>query len=142
MGPAAQSSPPLPSSSLPSRLARVAAIAAALVAIVAAGVPLCPIAVVTRHPCPGCGLTRATLAMLRGHLGEAVTIHPLAPIVSPIVGGLVLYACISYVRHGRWVGASGRSAGVIAAVGIALWTLLFAVWIARFHGALGGPVPV
>lgn len=106
------------------------------------GVPLCPIAAVIRQPCPGCGLTRATLALLHGHVGESVRLHPLAPVVVPLLGGLVVWGAVGYVREGRWPGASGRASQWIAAVGIALWVLLFAVWLARFHGAFGGPAPV
>ena len=33
----------------------------------------------TGIPCPGCGVTRAIEAMLRGSYAEAFTLHPLAP---------------------------------------------------------------
>jgi len=80
--------------------------------------------------------------LLHGHLGEAVRLHPLSPIVAPLLGGGVAWACVVYVRHGRWPGATGAASRWIAITGIALWALLFAVWLARFHGAFGGPVPV
>jgi hypothetical protein len=142
MLPSAQrSSPSLPRTPL-ARAARIAAFGAALAALAAAGVPLCPVAAVARVPCPGCGLSRATLALLHGNLGEALRLHPLAPLVAPLGCGFVAYACFVYVRHGRWPGASGAGARWIAIVGIAMWTLLVGVWIARFHGAFGGPAPV
>jgi hypothetical protein len=100
--------------------------------------PLCPFAAITRRPCPGCGLTRATLALAQGHVREAVAFHPLAPLISPLVVGFVGYSMVTYVREGRWP-ALGRR---MAAAGIALWALLVGVWIARFFGAFGGPVPV
>ncbi|MFT3769982.1 MAG: DUF2752 domain-containing protein [Minicystis sp.] len=124
------------------RAARLLAFGAALAALVATGVPLCPIAAVTRHPCPGCGLTRAAIALAQGRFAEAVRLHPLAPVVVPLVVGSVAWAAIVYVRHGRWPGATGRAAGWIAAVGIAAWVLLTGVWLARFYGAFGGPAPV
>ncbi|MFD0894123.1 DUF2752 domain-containing protein [Luteolibacter ambystomatis] len=40
----------------------------------------CPFKSVTGHACPGCGLTRATLAMLRGDWAAMVKFHPLAPV--------------------------------------------------------------
>lgn len=124
------------------RAARLAAFGAALAALVAAGAPLCPVAAVAHVPCPGCGLTRAALALIHGDLREAVRLHPLAPVVVPLVAGFVAYACVVYLRHGRWPGASGHAARWIAIVGIAMWTLLVGVWLARFHGAFGGPAPV
>jgi hypothetical protein len=106
------------------------------------GFPLCPFAAVTHHPCPGCGLSRATLALLSGHVREALRFHPLAPLISPLAVGLAGYAAFVYVRDGRWPAMGGKSAGRMAAAGIALWVLLLGVWIARFLGAFGGPVPV
>jgi hypothetical protein len=99
-------------------------------------------AALTGHPCPGCGLTRATVALLRGHWAEAVHLHPLAPLVSPLLGGFLVYATVRYVREGRWPATGGKAAGRMAAAGIALWVLLTVVWLARFLGAFGGPVAV
>jgi hypothetical protein len=99
-------------------------------------------AALTGHPCPGCGLTRATLALLHGHLGEAVALHPLAPLLVPLFGAFLLHAAVEYVREGRWVAAHGTAAVRMAAAGLALWVLLLVVWIVRFLGAFGGPVAV
>jgi hypothetical protein len=136
MGPA-----PLPSTAR-RRAARLTAYGAAFALLVLLGIPVCPFAAITRHPCPGCGLTRASLALLRGQIGEAVRLHPLAPVVTPVLAGWVLYAGVVYVREGRWPGAQGSSGRWVAAVGIVLWTLLLGVWLARFQGHFGGPVPV
>lgn len=135
-------SPALPPSTPLRRAARLGVFAAALAALLALDVPLCPVAVIGRVPCPGCGLTRATTELLHGHLAEAVRLHPLAPVVSPLVIALVAYGLVHFVRHGRWPAQSGRAGSWVAAVGIALWALLLGVWLARFHGAFGGPVPV
>lgn len=37
---------------------------------------VCPWVVLTGFPCPGCGLTRAGMALLRGDFVEAFEIHP------------------------------------------------------------------
>jgi Protein of unknown function (DUF2752) len=124
------------------RALRLAGGGAALLFLGWVGVPLCPLAAATGYPCPGCGLTRATLALLRGHLSEAVAFHPLAPLLVPLLGGFVAYASLAYVRRGRWPGMQGAAAGRMAAAGLLLWALLFGVWIARFYGAFGGPVAV
>jgi len=40
----------------------------------------CPFLQVTGHPCPGCGLTRATFAMFRGDWKSMLRFHPFAPV--------------------------------------------------------------
>ncbi|HEX7096338.1 MAG TPA: DUF2752 domain-containing protein [Acidimicrobiales bacterium] len=42
------------------------------------GPPLCPLRACTGIACPGCGLTRATGALLRGRAGDAMHVHPFA----------------------------------------------------------------
>jgi len=39
----------------------------------------CPFATMTGLPCPGCGMTRAFLAMLRGDWATVLLFHPFAP---------------------------------------------------------------
>jgi hypothetical protein len=46
------------------------------------GPALCPWRAVTGTSCPGCGLTRAGGALLRGRLDEAVHLHPLVLLVA------------------------------------------------------------
>ena len=124
---------------------------------VAVDLPLCPLAAVLGVPCPGCGLTRAGLAALRGDFAHALALHPLifwvGPIYVLVVGGMLL----GWVRGSSAPapvaadGAAGppharaqrvllsRVVSVLAALTIAL---LLAVWLARFAGWFGGPVPV
>jgi hypothetical protein len=106
------------------------------------GLSSCPVAAITRHPCPGCGLTRATLLLLRGDVAGALHMHPLSPLVVPLFGGFFAYGVATYLRSGRWPATQGPAAGRVAVVGLVVWTALVAVWIARFWGAFGGPVPV
>ena len=40
----------------------------------------CPILHVFRIPCPGCGLTRATLFLFRGDFNQAMVFHAFAPL--------------------------------------------------------------
>jgi hypothetical protein len=124
------------------RAARLALLAALLGALVALGVPLCPFAIVTRIPCPGCGLTRATLALLHGHVDEALRFHPLSVVVAPLVVGGFGYNAVMYVLRGRWAAAESSQGRWVTVFAIVVGTAMVGVWIARFFGAFGGPVPV
>lgn len=106
------------------------------------GVPLCPFAAITHHPCPGCGMTRATLALLGGHFGDAVRLHPLAPLLAPLVIAAFGYGAVEYVVRGRAFTLEAVRGPWVTVGALALTVLLLGVWIARFFGALGGPVPV
>ncbi|WP_437330889.1 DUF2752 domain-containing protein [Sorangium sp. So ce381] len=124
------------------RAARLGTAAAVLGLLVACGAPLCPFAIVTRHPCPGCGLTRATLALAHGHLADALRLHPLSPVMAPLVIAALAYNAAIYVKDGRIAAAEGMQGAWVTRLGIALAILMLTVWIARFFGAFGGPVPV
>lgn len=124
------------------RLALVSALGALGGAVLASGLPLCPTASLFGIPCPSCGLTRASIALLRGDLHGAMHFHPLAPLLLPLIALLVGDGVARYVtaskRRGLW-GWSHRATGIAA---LCLIALLLGTWLARFSGALGGPVPV
>ncbi len=77
--------------------------------------------------------------MLHLHLGEAFHLHPLVFVVMPYLAALAFVEGYAFVLRGE-LGTflALRSARVI---GFGLCVALFVVWIARFFGALGGPVP-
>ena len=117
---------------------------AALVLIARAGLPLCPMAGVLGVPCPGCGLTRATLTLLRGDFRGAFALHPLVFVLAPIFAWAMGSALLGYVRGPVQRGAANpwfasRGATALATV---LLALTLGVWGARFFGYLGGPVHV
>jgi hypothetical protein len=110
------------------------------------GPPLCPTALFFGIPCPGCGLTRATLALLRGDVASALHFHPLVFVLAPLFASAIGVSLLDYVRGG---GASApdhvpRRLSVRARYRAAwgLLALALAVWGARFAGYFGGPVPV
>jgi hypothetical protein len=105
-------------------------------------VPLCPFALVTGQPCPGCGLTRATLALLRGDLAASLHFHPLAMIITPLVGGVVAYDVAVYLRSGKGAASQTLQGRWVTVGAVVLGVLALAVWVARFFGWFGGPVPV
>lgn len=114
--------------------------------IVLLRVPFCPMASVLGIPCPGCGLTRATLALAQGQVRLAFALHPLVFVLSPLFGLAVASAAFHYVR-GPSPRSTTRPASWLttptanALAGVLLIATL-AVWGARFLGYLGGPAPV
>lgn len=113
----------------------------AIIAIVFLPVPWCPWAALAHIPCPGCGLTRATLAALKGDLRASFFFHPLALFITPMIGIALARDIYGYAKRGVWGEGQqgGRAMTVIAG---ALAAALLVVWIARFLGYFGGPVPV
>ncbi len=72
-----------------------------------AGPSGCMIKAVTGLPCPGCGLTRAYVALFHGHFRDAFFYHPLFPVVLLIgacVAGKQLPLLSSLVSNERWWG--------------------------------------
>ena len=124
------------------RAVRLVATFGALFALMNIGVPLCPFAIVTRHPCPGCGLTRATISLLHGDLHAAAHMHPLVFVVTPVIAVAFSYNAYCYVRRGQWFASEGLRGRFVNAAWIILGVAMVALWIARFFGAFGGPVPV
>lgn len=78
----------------------------------------CVFRFVTGVPCPGCGMTRAWLAALRGDLAAAVAYHPLFWAV-PVAFALVF----AQERWARWRRVCVIAAGVLAAAFVALWVV-------------------
>jgi hypothetical protein len=109
------------------------------VAVLFSPVKLCLMALALRIPCPGCGMTRATMALLHGDLAGAFALHPLSPVIAPLATGFIFANAVGYVRTGGAFGTARvpRAMEVLAA---ALVILLFGVWLARFCGYFGGPV--
>jgi len=58
---------------------------------VARGPRLCLISAIIRRPCPGCGMTRAAAALLRGNLRRATRTNP--RIIPVAVIGLSILLC-------------------------------------------------
>ena len=106
------------------------------------GIPLCPSRSMFGLPCPGCGLTRATVAMLELDFPRMLAMHPLAPIVTPLVGWWIASAALT--SAGLRGAARWDPGKVIPRWGwIAIGVALIALFVARLGGLFGGlPDPI
>ena len=82
----------------------------------------CPFRTVTGLLCPGCGVTRLCLALLRGDVAAAWGANPVLLLLLPILAVLAVRLAVRYVREGRTTGPKWESALMWAMVG------LLAVW--------------
>src|SRR5947209_8165926 len=105
--------------------------------IVGMRLPFCPLAGVLGVPCPGCGLTRATLALLHGDLQSALALHPLVLVLAPLFTGAVSSAAIGYVRgprHAQRPAQHWIASRTVSALASLLMLATLGVWGARFLG--------
>ncbi|MBZ0122044.1 MAG: DUF2752 domain-containing protein [Sandaracinaceae bacterium] len=101
--------------------------------------PICPTRLMFGIPCPGCGLTRASVALLSGDLVAMLRFHPLAPILGPLVAwefGMPLLVELGLVKK-AWLERMPKGPKYWAHV---LAVALFGLWGLRLFGLLGGSV--
>lgn len=51
--------------------------------------------------CPGCGVSRGCMAVLRGDFSAAVRANPGIALIAPFAAGLLAVRCVRYVRTGK-----------------------------------------
>ncbi len=107
------------------------------------GLQPCLVARFLRIPCPSCGTTRALGLFFAGHVEASVRMHPLAIPLAASFAAIALSTAMTALTRGSagdfhrpW---HGRAALVFFAL---VYVAAIALWIARFFGAFGGPVPV
>lgn len=66
----------------------------------------CPVRLITGHNCPGCGVTRMCLALLRGDLSAAYAVNRGLFLVLPALAVLLGVVLYRYVRADRTKGLS------------------------------------
>lgn len=103
----------------------------------------CAFARIFGMPCPGCGSTRSVRAFVRGDLDGVLQHNPFGLLMAAVLGVFVVQALVSVFVRGDYrdvgsgrVGLGAKYALIVVAV------LEVLLWIARFGGAFGGPVPV
>lgn len=138
--------PDEPLAALSTRALRAAGVAAVWVAAalpVALGWQGCAIATLLHRPCPGCGMTRALRLLVSGDVAASLRMHPLAvPVL--LAGGLFMASTVwstlvlgspIHIHRTRF----GRSTIVALVI---VYAAALALWVARWFGFFGGPVPV
>jgi len=99
------------------------------------GPTICPIALVTGVPCPGCGMTRAASALIRGDIALALDYHPLIPLIAGVVvAGWVWWL----LRRAGRVQPMPTQLVNLGLIGIGV--SLVAVWMLRFASGTLPPV--
>lgn len=127
------------------RFALLAAAAAGFGVAVWSDFPLCPLAGSFGVPCPGCGLTRATLALLHGDVPRALKLHPLVWLLLPTAVFFSCQVALQLLQDGERPRSTRVRVLPQRVVNLSLLlalALTLGVWLARFAGYLGGPVPV
>jgi 4-hydroxy-3-methylbut-2-en-1-yl diphosphate synthase IspG/GcpE len=102
----------------------------------------CPLAALYHIPCPGCGMTRAMVLLVTGHVAASLRMNALALPVALASAGLVV-AAFGERPAGTADGArsGSRFRAAIAAMTVAYGAAVV-LWALRWLGMFGGPVPV
>ena len=90
----------------------------------------CPFYHLTGIPCPGCGATRACVALLRGHWAESFRMHALGSVFLGVIV-LLLIAGVLPERSRKAFGAAVEWFERRTAAGYVFFLLLLLYWIAR-----------
>ncbi|MBO5181649.1 MAG: DUF2752 domain-containing protein [Paraprevotella sp.] len=103
-----------------------------------APITVCPSKLVYQIPCPGCGVTRATLFMLKGHIVDALLMNPncLFAIVFLYTYPILLF--LSIITGKPFVMNSYRMMDKMLRNKICLYTLLVCELIIWVHNIITG----
>ena len=85
----------------------------------------CPFHAITGLQCHGCGVTRMCLALLRLDVSGAWQANPVLLLLLPLLGGLLGYRAVVYVRRGSVPTARWET---LVWSGMAVVLLLWGVW--------------
>ena len=85
----------------------------------------CPFYTLTGLQCPGCGVSRLCLALLRGDVRAAWGFNPGLMAAAPFIAVLFGASAVRYVKTGQTKDARWQSAGLWA---VCAWLLIWGVW--------------
>jgi hypothetical protein len=127
-------------------LARASAVLACVaifaVAVVSGLLP-CFTAKYLHMPCPGCGATRSTLALLSLDFRGVLRFNPFGPLLAAMLGFIMARMVYFTARDGTPSAiGSARIERVLSHVIVATFVIELAFWGLRFLGLFGGPCPV
>ena len=97
------------------------------------GFVICPFRLAFGFSCPGCGLTRATIAMIEGDWQRMWNLHPLAPLIVSVM----LAAGTNITLNALGVTNVDYFNAVPRPIGYLFLSLLFGVWVVRLTGLFG-----
>lgn len=80
----------------------------------------CPFHAVTGLQCPGCGITRMCLALLRLNFAAAWASNPGLLVLLPLLAALFLKMAAGYVKSGRKTPTKAESTAIWVLVGVLL----------------------
>lgn len=103
----------------------------------------CPVATLTHHPCPGCGMTRAFMLLFAGDIGASLRMHPLAVPTAGVQAAIAIGSLVEAMRSGApWMMFTRRWGRALVVALLLVFAADFVLWLCRAAGAFGGPVPV
>lgn len=73
---------------------------------------------ITGWKCPGCGITGACMALLKGHFTEAFSYNPFLFIACPVIAYLIVKSDAGYIKNGSYI--LGKTDEAISYILIAL----------------------
>jgi hypothetical protein len=94
-------------------------------------------------PCPGCGSTRSTKALLSLDFAGVIRFNPLGPIMAALCCLILISGVVAVARDGNLSAVGqGRMGRLLVRTLLFFAGLELVVWVLRFFGLFGGPCPV
>ncbi len=64
---------------------------------------ICPLSLAGFQHCPGCGLGRAIILLLHGHISESIAMHPLGLLAPVLLIGRIFMIFTNYFRFQKQI---------------------------------------